>query len=432
MTTDPCRVGTLGAVAPAEVDAVGRVAFPGPPHRLDWWIGADDRWREPGREVAVRQHLENGAPVVVTALRVPGGDAVQTVYATGKSVVVEFHNDSPAPFVVALVFAPDSRGGAGAPVEASLVDAKLLFDGDVVARFTHTPSAVAGAADLDELRRLVAHGVPPGASPASGRSSVVAALLPVAHRARVRVALPLERGAEPAAPEALDDRVAVARGWTTQRDRGLRVEWPDPSWGPVVDAARCDLLLRGSAPKPMPEVVAALEDWGHDDEAVTGWARLGFRARGRARRRRWADAEPDLLGGEVARRFREASPVATWADGPAGFLLALRAVLGRERRGSELEILPVLPSSFPGANLTVNDLPTRRGAASYALRWHGARPAVLWEVPEGTRLRMPGIDPAWETTEPTGEALLGAPATALIGMSVEAQRDDLAGGDSDG
>ena len=44
------------------------------------WIGADDRWRIPANEVAVRQHRIADAPVVETAMRVPSGDALHRVY----------------------------------------------------------------------------------------------------------------------------------------------------------------------------------------------------------------------------------------------------------------------------------------------------------------------------------------------------------------
>jgi hypothetical protein len=56
----------------------------------------------------------------------------------------------------------------------------------------------------------------------------------------------------------------------------------------------------------------------------------------------------------------------------------------------------------------VHDLPTASGTLSFAVRWHGSRPALLWEVEgEGpVHLRAPGLDPAWSSTERRGEALL--------------------------
>ena len=87
---------------------------------LDWWIGADDRWRVPARETAVRQSLVDDVPVVRTAMRVPGGDAVQYVYGAagaGEPIVVEIENDSPAPFVVAFVV----RGARAIAADGTIV-----------------------------------------------------------------------------------------------------------------------------------------------------------------------------------------------------------------------------------------------------------------------------------------------------------------------
>jgi hypothetical protein len=55
----------------------------------------------------------------------------------------------------------------------------------------------------------------------------------------------------------------------------------------------------------------------------------------------------------------------------------------------------------------VTEAPTHHGRVSYALRWHGERPALLWECERpGVRLTAPGLDPSWSTTDQTGEALL--------------------------
>ena len=60
----------------------------------------------------------------------------------------------------------------------------------------------------------------------------------------------------------------------------------------------------------------------------------------------------------------------------------------------------------------MHDAPTRGGRVSYAVRWHGARPALLWECERPIRLRAPGLDPGWSTTEARGETLLAAPVDA--------------------
>ena len=48
-----------------------------------------------------------------------------------------------------------------------------------------------------------------------------------------------------------------------------------------------------------------------------------------------------------------------------------------------------------------------------ALRWHGPRPAVLWEIDgPGVVLRCSGLDPSWSAATARGEALLVEPGTA--------------------
>jgi hypothetical protein len=56
----------------------------------------------------------------------------------------------------------------------------------------------------------------------------------------------------------------------------------------------------------------------------------------------------------------------------------------------------------------VHDAPTRAGLVSFAVRWHGERPAVLWDAPEGVTLRAPVLDPGWSVAGGRGETLLRA------------------------
>jgi len=76
-----------------------------------------------------------------------------------------------------------------------------------------------------------------------------------------------------------------------------------------------------------------------------------------------------------------------------------------------LELLPVFPQRWYGGALDVHAAPTFHGRLSYALRWHGTRPALLWELDRrdesrSVRISVPGLDPAWATTAARGEALL--------------------------
>ncbi|CAM8647028.1 hypothetical protein MCETE7_01651 [Acidimicrobiia bacterium] len=134
------------------------------------------------------------------------------------------------------------------------------------------------------------------------------------------------------------------------------------------------------------------------------------------------------------------TPLATWPEfvhprtgggcggdghhGPssAAFLRLARTLAVIERPDG-LHVLPVVPDSWFGQSVEIHDLPTQHGRLSLAVRWHGERPAVLWDVEPHTndrladlvagqvpfRLSVPGLDPEWSTSERRGEALLAAP-----------------------
>lgn len=99
---------TLGALTSADratVDPKGLVNV-GRDWSLDWWIGGDDRWHLPSREAAVRQRLVDGAPVVETTMRVPGGDIVHRAFAVRVGdddvLAVEVENRTPIPVALAV------------------------------------------------------------------------------------------------------------------------------------------------------------------------------------------------------------------------------------------------------------------------------------------------------------------------------------------
>lgn len=132
-----------------------------------------------------------------------------------------------------------------------------------------------------------------------------------------------------------------------------------------------------------------------------------------------------------------ASPTWTWV-GPteehslavaAALLVAVRSLLVAETPGPEaaLRLSPDVPASWYGQGWEVHDLPTAHGPLSYAVRWHGDRPAVLWELvpwpgaPPVT-LTMPRLDPAWSSDQASGEALLAPvpiPAPVVAPVTTE-------------
>jgi hypothetical protein len=334
-------VGALTTGVLATVDARGRVERDRV--TLDWRVHHSQRWIDVRTDTTVRHERAGAAPIAVTSVRVPGGDAVHRVYGVGDHggvVVVEVENASPEAIGVGFV-----------------VDGAAMGAGLVVPRKP-------GAVEPDGL-----------------------IVYPVPHRTTLRVVL---------ADDSVDlvqlpDWSAVARGWDAVLDRGMRTELPEPLQTDI-DAARADALLAPASA----ETFLALEDWGFDEAATAMWPRLGRRARRAARR-------------------REGS----------GLLYDTRRALLREdaKDGKELELLPGFRPEWLGRNLAVHDGPLRRGTCSFAVRWHGSRPALLWDAPSGSTIRVPALDPAFVTQEPVGETLLSEPPAALLPMGRTATRE---------
>jgi len=392
---DGLIVGMIGAPGHARVGTAGLVRPGNVSWSLDWWIGADDRWHVPGREAAVRQSLVDAMPVVRTAMRVPGGDAVAFVGAVPDPdpvAVLDVVDDSPAPFVLALVV----RDTCAVELEGTSV----FVDGSRAIRLPRAPSRWATGPPDAVMTAVTGGDAADGAfvaihDPAGG--GCAALLFPVSHRTTFRAAIALDpRGMTSMLdPLTLPASEAIARGWRAQLGRGMRVELPEPALQEAIDSARAAVLLRGGLPGAPASDVAALEDWGFDDEARAAWAGLGRRARKQAARR---DGAP---GSWVTVRALAAAP----GRGTAELLVAARAALVCER-GDVVELFPAFPEEWRGAPLDLRDVPTARGRVSCAVRWHGPRPALLWDAPAGITVRAPALDPAWSSTEATGEVLL--------------------------
>lgn len=237
---------------------------------LDWWIGAEDRWHFPSREVTVRQSLLNHAPVVETRMRIPGGDAVhrayssRTVAADGRRelVHVEIENDSPNPFAVALAVRPYNTEGLSVIERIELDDTIVSVDGRVAMLFTNAPQRVAGSTLGDgDCVGVVTSGEAPATLPEGLRDEAgmaqAAFIFPLAHRATMRIAIPIEpakptsrrrtrlgRVATTAAhPASVPAAEQVASGWASQIERGARFVVPDERLQAAVDANQAYQLL---------------------------------------------------------------------------------------------------------------------------------------------------------------------------------------------
>lgn len=373
----PGLIGGLGAARLAHIDSHGGLGFDGSAARLRWWIGAEDRWHRAEDEIAVRQDRLGVAPAYETAMRIPSGDAVARVWAIGapgEPIIIEIENRSVAPMVAALVVSPvDADGGDG--------DGSTLRLDRGTELVTHRPPRTrVRAADLGALAGALDAGAPSG-----GSGRCLALLQPVAHRTVMRAVVFLDgRRRSDLDLVSVPDASTTTAGWTAVGATAMRIVVSDPAYQDTIDRARVDCLLAAGTRDADADVFGALEDWGFDDEARAVWRRLSWSGRRRARQRR--------------------APV---PDTPASVLRAARDSVVVERDDGTVELVPVAP--ILGAAVEVHDAPVRAGSVSYALRWHGDRPALLWDVHASRPVRLvaPGLDTGWSSIETSGDALLG-------------------------
>lgn len=421
-------VGVRGGAWLGGVNAWGDVFVDGQ-ERLRWFVAADDRWYRPSRETTVRQREVSGVPVIETRIKVPGGDAVQRVYGVadfGGAIVVEVFNDSSLPFAVAL-----DRG-------------------DIAAMRAPSPTGVQGI-DL-----------PAG--------SVV---FPVGHHATMRVAIlvaDVERKISAQELESLPSFEQVERGWLAALRVASRVDVPEASWENILTTQRCKLLLAGGGvtsdgvssngddfvdlildraervklgDKPdqwVDEVAAATETvirrcaknrdtkWFEERAIVSAGMVLNRAGETRGQKdiaQAWSRVVSDAAG---AGAFGSVSDVgaAINRDQLASFsgvrqIAWVESQLVAQRRDNVIEICPRgVEAAWLGANFECHRLvASPEHLISFAVRWHGEKPALLWEIdgPPGARVVASAVDGTFSSTELRGETLLSgfaAPQTATV------------------
>ena len=342
-------ISPYGAIAPTD----------GP--TLDWHIAADDRWHSPEQEATVRQRRIDGTAVVETRVRIPDGDAVQRVYSVadhGGMTVIEVENESPLPIAIAFT------------------NGKLLS--------LRPPSAPIQGIDL------------PAESVA----------FPVGHRATLRVAIPHGAHGAGELPGGLPTAEAVARGWVTTVERAGRLLLPDTELNERIVATRCELALGGPPPlhdDPLGYLLAVdqLVRMGEQAEPFVPPLVAAVELAAKSAARDWVLAAALnavdrvlAIAGEVrarrdlaALRERLAPSDQLPKTAPTDPLLGLVWIERRivSPRQGEARLLPDgLPPTWLGHNFEVFGVPaTASGTVAYAVRWHGDRPAVLWEQSPG-------------------------------------------------
>ena len=418
-------IGILGQPWRATVTPAGEVYPWDDAEAVKWYVAADDRWHIPADEVAVRQRSVDGAPVLETRVRIPGGDVIQRVWvATGRlgsaALMMEFENDSPMAIAIAI-------------------DRQDLL----VSR----PVAVRSSA---------------GEWPAPGleipREPTV---IPVGHRTMVRAALVISGSATSVNDSALNiadfaDWSAVARGWVSLSERASRLTIADLRDSQRVDelivAERTEIALNPASLADDPDaavrwLLEARElkrmdlqdpDLVELSGAVEAISRAVKRGRiGQANALQGFKAAAYLLGADQERALVDLRKVVAKMVGTKK--TSLMAMLHTSSHDSELNLLvEEVESEFAvmsddGVITFLPDgiKPERLGVqfevhgiavgvnhrVSFAVRWHGPNAAVIWEVtgPTDVELRS-GVDASWSSTNAAGEALWrveNVPETAL-------------------
>ncbi|PIE32927.1 MAG: hypothetical protein CSA55_02725 [Ilumatobacter coccineus] len=378
---DTITTGVVGRPWRASITPWGAIEPWGSDQQLEWYVAAEDRWHIPGTDTTIRQHRRDHTPVVDTRLRVPGGDIVQTIYSTadaGGMTVVEFANRSPVPVVIAL----NHRD--------------VLTDRPI------------------EDRRVEGLDLPEGAFS-----------MPVSHGAAVRVALVHQGKRRGRIPAEIASSAEVVKGWSATLGRASRLRLPNPAWTDAISLLRSELLLVGLPPvgdDPAGWVIGLgelvrlgepIDPWL--DEMVAAIAQIGPQAGWRedraldAARRILLVADETRALGDLDRIIagRQSSTRPDVEPDGVALIPWVERYLATEGALAPMGI----PRSWYGKPVEVYGLPTRNGSAvSYALRWHGARPAILWEQSGAPiTLSSPVMAPEWTTTESEGEALWPPP-----------------------
>ncbi len=401
-------VGVRGAAWSAGVSAWGDL-FVEDQERLRWFIAADDRWYRPSRETTVRQREVSGVPVIETRIKVPGGDAVQRIYGVanfGGAIVVEIYNDSSLPFAVA-------------------------FDrGDISTMREPSPTGVQGI-DL------------PAAS----------VVFPVGHHATMRAAILVGAGFDAANRrltaqeiESLPSFEQVERGWLGALQTSSRVDVPNLSWSSVLTSQRCKVLLSNSAELAESSDISLAVDLLLDraervrlgdkpaqwvDEVAVATERI-LKQCAKTQSVQWFEERALLGAGMVLNRAGESRGlqdfVSVWSRlaeagrisdlalaspeiaGTVRQIAWIESQLVAQRRDGVIEICPCgIDKSWLGVNFECHKLlASPEHLISYAVRWHGEKPALLWEIdgPVGTKVAASAIDRTFSSTEMRGETLL--------------------------
>jgi hypothetical protein len=252
-------------------------------------------------------------------------------------------------------------------------------------------------------------------------------VFPVGHRATLRVALAHSGSPPGGALPSLPSAAQVVRGWTTVCARAGRLALPTAGLSEAVTSARCELLLSGPGDPDHEHVddpvayalgVGELLRLGVDVRPFIPALAAAVHAVARGEHTWEREAALDaskrvLLATGERRALRDLERIrlrtARAAQPPPAAPAGVRMVPWVERMlVHDGVLLPAgIPEAWIGRQFEAHDLPAGPATTvSFAVRWHGERPAVLWGTAGApVTLRSPLAAPGWSTDAPEGETL---------------------------
>ena len=378
---------------------------------LDWHIAADDRWHDPSIEPSVRQTRRAGVPVVETRLRIPGGDAIQRVYAVadaGGLVVIEITNESTLPIAVAFTRpdvissrTPSPRGAQGIELPTGSVVFPVAH-GSTLRVALRAPGNVVANVDVDRLPSF--EQLQKGWLKAVEQAGYVivpeGAVAPLVARLRSDALIlsghEIEYWAIGAGGDCANDPVVYIL--TLQELLRMGEKLNSVSAHIRVDhaarLAQCvETLLKDNKKAP-------ILPW--DVERALFAAQFVFARMGESR------AADDVAAAQL-RLSSAAEPPNVMPTDIRAIAWVEEKMVAVQRDGTVQIFGRGIPRLWLGANLECHRVSAGpMHTVSFGIRWHGEKPALLWEVtgPAGIKLTAGKCDPTWTSVEATGETLL--------------------------
>jgi hypothetical protein len=378
---------------------------------LDWHIAADDRWHDPSTEPSVRQTRRAGVPVIETRLRIPGGDAIQSVYAVadaGGLVVIEITNESTLPIAVAFTRpdvissrTPSPRGAQGIELPTGSVVFPVAH-GTTLRVALRAPDNVVANVDVDRLPSF--EQLQKGWLKAVEQAGYVivpeGAVAPLVARLRSDALIlsghEIEDWSIGAGGDCANDPVAYILTLQELLRMGEKLN-SDSTHIRVDHAARLaqcvETLLKENKKTP-------ILPW--DVERALFAAQFVFARMGESR------AADDVAAAQL-RMSSVAEPPNVMPTDIRAIAWVEEKMVAMQRDGSVQIFGRGIPRLWLGANLECHRVAAGPlHTVSFGIRWHGEKPALLWEVagPAGIKLTAGKCDPTWTSVEATGETLL--------------------------